>query len=130
MLKVKKFLNILHNILLIFALVITGSMFYVRYKMYNLTNSLSYLDKKIEKLQNEKELLTIELTYLTSTERIMALIEKNPNILNDKDVIKVAQLKTIEEFENVSLAKAKNRAYENKKIAKNQTINDIVEREI
>lgn len=130
MLKVRKFVNILHNTLLILALVITGSMFYVRYRMYKITKSLEHLDKKMEKLQSEKEILTIELTYLTSTERIMSLIEKNPNILNDKNITEVTQLKTIEEFENISLAKARNKVYENKKVAKNKTIDDIIEREI
>ena len=130
MLKFRNFLNLLQNILIVVILVATGSMFYVRYKMYNISSSIEYLDRKIEKLQNNKNLLTIELTYLTSTERLLSLIDKNPKILSDKSIIKVSQLKTEKEFVNISLAKAMDKAYKNKKIAKNKTTNNLVENEI
>ena len=99
-------------------------------KFWNISSSITFLDKKIERLQSNKNLLTIELTYLTSTERLLSLIDKDPKILNNKDVIKVSQLKTKKELVSISLAKAMNKAYENKKIAKNKTINDLIESEI
>ncbi len=116
--------------LLIVLIAATASMFYIRYKMHNISSSITFLDKKIERLQSNKNLLTIELTYLTSTERLLSLIDKDPKILSNKDVIKVSQLKTKKELVSISLAKAMNKAYENKKIAKNKTINDLIESEI
>ena len=50
-------------------------MFYIRYKMFNMINDLSYLDKEIERINDDKKILTIELTYLTSTERLLSLID-------------------------------------------------------
>ena len=130
MLKFKNFLNILEKILLVILIIAIASMFYVKYKMYNISSSIVYLDKKIEKLQNDKKLLTIELTYLTSTERLLSLIDKNPDILSDKSVIKVSQLKTKKELVDISLAKAMNKPYENRKVAKNKSINELIESEI
>ena len=98
--------------------------------MYEMTNDLVYLDQKIDKLKDNKNLLTIELTYLTSTERLLSLIDQNPIILNDKEIIKVKQLKTKQQLVDISLAKAKNKVYENKRLAKNKTINDLIEHEI
>lgn len=95
-------------------------MFCVRYKMFIISQDLVALDTRIEKLQKDKELLNIELTYLTSTERILNLIDKNPEILNDKDIIKSSQLKTTREFVALSLAKAKNQIYNDKRIAKKE----------
>lgn len=130
MLKFRNFLNVLQNILLMILIIATILMFYIRHRMYNISNSISYLDKKIEKLQSNRNILTIELTYLTSTERILSLIDKNPKILSDKGIINISQLKTKKELVNISLAKAMDRAYENKKIAKNKTINDLIESEL
>lgn len=118
MLKFRKFLNTLQNLLIVILLLLASFMFYVRYKMYDLSNNLTYLDKKIERLQSDKNLLTVELTYLTSTERILSLIDRNPKVLNEKVVIKVAQLKTKKELIDISLAKATNKVYKNRSIAK------------
>lgn len=86
--------------------------------MYIISGDLNALDKKIEKLQKDKELLNIELTYLTSTERFLSLIDKNPEILNNKDVIKSSQLKTKKEFATSSLTKLQNQVYSDNKVAK------------
>ena len=119
MLKIEKCLNILEKFLLIFLVILGFSTFYIRYKMYNLSSNLKFLDKKIEKLNNEKELLTIELTYLTSTERILALIEKNNHILNNKDIIASSQLKTMKEFAKMSLVKFSGNRKGDRSLAKN-----------
>jgi cell division protein FtsL len=95
----------------------TVLMFYVKYKMFILSKDLVAMDTKIEQLQKDKELLNIELTYLTSTERILDLIDKNPNILNNKDVIDTSQLKTKYDFTSLSLTKLKKQIYSDKKIA-------------
>lgn len=130
MLKFRKFLNIFHNFLVVFCILATASMFYVRHRMYNLTRDLAHLDRKIEKLRSDKELLTIELTYLTSTERLLSLIDGNPKVLNNKDIINVDQLKTKDELVDISLAKSKNIIQENRRIARSQNINDLIEREL
>ena len=129
MLKVKKFFVFLQNILIIALLLATTGMFFVRYKMYTLSKNLAFLDQKIEKLQNNRELLSLELTYLTSTERLLTLIDKNPNILNNKDIIVANQLKSKKELLEISLAKANNKVYENKKVA-NTGINNLNAHEI
>ncbi|MDD2840432.1 MAG: hypothetical protein PHY80_04935 [Rickettsiales bacterium] len=120
MLNFKKFLSFSQNFLLIIGIIIAVLMFCVRYKMFIISQDLVALDTRIEKLQKDKELLNIELTYLTSTERILNLIDKNPEILNDKDIIKSSQLKTTREFVALSLAKAKNQIYNDKRIAKKE----------
>jgi len=130
MLRFRNFLNVLQDILWFILLAGIVSMFYVKYRMYTVSSSISYLDKKIESLQSDKNLLTIELTYLTSTERLLSLIDKNPKVLNNKDVIEVSQLKTKDQLISISLAKVMNNVYENKKIAKNRTINDLIESEL
>lgn len=129
MLKVSRFLYILQNILLIILLVLAILMFGVRYRMKNIINSMSFLDKKIENMYDDKKILEVELAYLTSTERLLALIEKKPEILNNKKVASIKQVKTEEEFENFSLSKAMNNPYNNKKYAKTLT-NFIIENEI
>lgn len=126
MLKIKKFFSILENVLLIIVIVLTISVFYIRYKMYNITKNMAYLDKKIEQMRDDKKILQVELTYLTSTERLLDLIEKNPNILNNKQLASIKQVKTKEEFKAFSLAKAVNNPYNNKKYAKTLT-NFIIE---
>ena len=90
---------------------------------------MSFLDKKIENMYDDKKILEVELAYLTSTERLLALIEKKPEILNNKKVASIKQVKTEEEFENFSLSKAMNNPYNNKKYAKTLT-NFIIENEI
>lgn len=94
--------------------------------MYNITKNMAYLDKKIEQMRDDKKILQVELTYLTSTERLLDLIEKNPNILNNKQLASIKQVKTKEEFKAFSLAKAVNNPYNNKKYAKTLT-NFIIE---
>ena len=126
MLKIKKFFSILENVLLVIVIVLAISVFYIRYKMYNMTKSMAYLDKKIEQMRDDKKILQVELTYLTSTERLLDLIEKNPNILNNKQLASIKQVKTKEEFKAFSLAKAVNSPYNNKKYAKTLT-NFIIE---
>lgn len=126
MLKIKKFFSILENVLLIIVIVLTISVFYIRYKMYNITKNMAYLDKKIEQMRDDKKILQVELTYLTSTERLLDLIEKNPDILNNKQLASIKQVKTKEEFKAFSLAKAVNNPYNNKKYAKTLT-NFIIE---
>lgn len=86
--------------------------------MFVISKDLLSLNTKIEKLQKDKELLNIELTYLTSSERILNLIDKNPEILNNKDIIKSSQLKTKQEFIALSLSKSHNKDYVNKRVAK------------
>lgn len=86
--------------------------------MFSISEDLIALDKKIEKLQKDKELLNIELTYLTSTERFLSMIDKNPEILNEKDVIESSQLKTRKEFVASSLTKLQNQVYSDNKVAK------------
>ncbi len=122
--KFKKFLSYFQNFLIIAGIVITTLMFYVRYKMFIISKDLIVLDKKIEKLQKDKALLNIELTYLTSTERILNLIDKNREILNNKDIIKVSQLKTKQEFVALSLSKAQDQNYIDKKMAKKENKED------
>lgn len=129
MLKIYRFFYILQNILLIILLVLAILMFGVRYRMKNIINSMSFLDKKIEKMYDDKKILEVELVYLTSTERLLALIEKKPEILNNKKVTSIKQVKTEEEFESFSLSKATNNPYNNKKYAKTLT-NFIIENEI
>lgn len=129
MLKIYRFFYILQNILLIILLVLAILMFGVRYRMKNIINSMSFLDKKIENMYDDKKILEVELAYLTSTERLLALIEKKPEILNNKKVANIKQVKTEEEFENFSLSKAMNNPYNNKKYAKTLT-NFIIENEI
>lgn len=129
MLKIYRFFYILQNILLIILLVLAILMFGVRYRMKNIINSMSFLDKKIENMYDDKKILEVELAYLTSTERLLALIEKKPEILNNKKVASIKQVKTEEEFENFSLSKAMNNPYNNKKYAKTLT-NFIIENEI
>lgn len=129
MLKIYRIFYILQNILLIILLVLAILMFGVRYRMKNIINSMSFLDKKIEKMYDDKKILEVELAYLTSTERLLALIEKKPEILNNKKVASIKQVKTEEEFENFSLSKAMNNPYNNKKYAKTLT-NFIIENEI
>ena len=124
MLKIRKIFTIIQNILFITLLLFLGSMFYIRYRMYVLSKNISYLDEKIKKLEDNKELLTIELTYLTSTERILSLIDKNPSILNNKQIIKASQLKSKEQLVEISLAKANNRVYENRKLAEYKNENN------
>lgn len=118
MLKLKKFLSLFQNFLLITGIFITALMFYIRYRMFVISKDLVGLNTKIEKLQKDKELLNIELTYLTSSERILNLIDKNPEILNNKDIIKSSQLKTKQEFVALSLSKSHNQDYIDKKVAK------------
>ena len=129
MLKIYRFFYILQNILLIILLVLAILMFGVRYRMKNIINSMSFLKKKIEKMYDDKKILEVELVYLTSTERLLALIEKKPEILNNKKVASIKQVKTEEEFESFSLSKAVNKPYNNKKYAKTLT-NFIIENEI
>lgn len=129
MLKIYRFFYILQNILLIILLVLAILMFGIRYRMKNIINSMSFLDKKIENMYDDKKILEVELAYLTSTERLLALIEKKPEILNNKKVASIKQVKTEEEFKNFSLSKAMNNPYNNKKYAKTLT-NFIIENEI
>ncbi len=129
MLRVSRFLYILQNILLVILIILAFLMFGVRYRMKNIINSMSFLDKKIEKMYDDKKILEVELVYLTSTERLLALIEKKPEILNNKKVASIKQVKTEEEFESFSLSKATNNPYNNKKYAKTLT-NFIIENEI
>ena len=50
--------------------------------MYIIANfNLAYLDKQIEKKQEEYHILNIELCYLSSTERLLSLVNKYPSIL-------------------------------------------------
>jgi len=124
-----KFLSILEKFLVVIFLITCTSMFCIKYRMFTLNNSLAYLDQQIEKLNENKNLFNIELTYLTSSERILNLIDKNPGILSNKEFINVSQLKTLSQFENISFAKAENRTYENSKVAKAniENIDDINE---
>ena len=114
---------------MIILLVLAILMFGVRYRMKNIINSMSFLDKKIEKMYDDKKILEVELVYLTSTERLLALIEKKPEILNNKKVASIKQVKTEEEFKSFSLSKSVNKPYNNKKYAKTLT-NFIIENEI
>ena len=119
MLRIAKSLSIIEKILLVLLVFVGSAMFCVRYKMYNISNNLKYLDNKIAKLNNEKELLGVELTYLTSTERILSIIEKDQSVLNDKDIINSKQLKTKEEFARISMAKFKDDLNDDRKLAQN-----------
>ena len=83
-----------------------------------ISTDLIAVDKKIEKLKDNKKILDLELTYLKSSERILNLIEKNPSILADKDIIKSKQLKTRDQFVALSLDKSKNFTYKDSKVAK------------
>lgn len=76
--------------------------------MYNISNEIVAIERKIEELSEVKHTLNVELTYLASTERLLNLIDKNPNILSGKNIAKPNQLKSKEEFKKSSFAKAKN----------------------
>lgn len=117
MLKIRKLFVLLQNTLLMIFLLLLGCMLYIRYRMYTISKDIAYIDDKIKKIENNKEILNIELTYLTSAERILSLIDKNETVLNDKQVIKSSQLKSKNQLIEISLAKAKSRAYENRKLA-------------
>ena len=117
MLKLKKTIIVIQNAFIIILILLTVLMFAVRYRMYKIMNNLVYLDNRIEKLQSDKNLLRVELTYLTSTERLLSLLEHNPKILKNKNLIKIIQVKTKEELEDISLAKSVNSSYRNKKLA-------------
>lgn len=91
--------------------------------------NLSYLDDKIEQMKGDKRILEVELAYLTSTERLLSLIDQKPEILNNKKLVGIKQIKTDEEFKEFSLAKAVNKPYNNSKYAKTLT-NFIIENEI
>ena len=128
MLKFRKILLFIQNILIFLLLLLSCSMFYIRYKMFNMINDLSYLDKEIERINDDKKILTIELTYLTSTERLLSLIDKNPELLNNKKIVDVKQIKTKDELKKISLSKAMKNPKKNKKYAR--TITDLIQNEI
>ena len=128
MLKFRKILLFIQNILIFLLLLLSCSMFYIRYKMFNIINDLSYLDKEIERINDDKKILTIELTYLTSTERLLSLIDKNPELLNNKKIVDVKQIKTKDELKKISLSKAMKNPYKNKKYARAMT--DLIQNEI
>ena len=108
----------IQNMLLAVFLVLTLFMFYIKHKMSIISTDLIAVDKKIEKLKEDKKILDLELTYLKSSERILNLIEKNPSILADKDIIKSKQLKTRDQFVALSLDKSKNFTYKDSKVAR------------
>jgi len=124
MLKFKNFLSLFQNFLLVIGLIATISMFYIKYKMFTISKDLVALDTKIEKLEKDKALLNIELTYLTSAERILNLVDKNPEILNNKDIIKSSQLKTKQEFAALSILKYQNQDYSDKRVAQKEDKED------
>ena len=105
MLTFVKILDNLKKIFLSILIVITMLMFYMKYKMYTITTNLAYLDKQIEKKQEEYHILNIELCYLSSTERLLSLVNKYPSILYNKSIAKYSQLKSKDELEKLSLAK-------------------------
>ena len=108
----------IQNLLLITLVILMSFMFYIKHKMSIISTDLIAVDKKIEKLKDNKKILDLELTYLKSSERILNLIEKNPSILADKDIIKSKQLNTRDQFVSLSLDKSKNFTYKDSKVAK------------
>lgn len=108
----------IQNLLLITLVLLMSFMFYIKHKMSIISTDLIAVDKKIEKLKDDKKILDLELTYLKSSERILNLIEKNPSILADKDIIKSKQLKTRDQFVALSLDKSKNFTYKDSKVAR------------
>jgi cell division protein FtsL len=83
----------------------TGFMFFIKSQMYGISNELMSLDRKIYDLKEQKHLLRIELTYLTSAERLLILIEKNPYLLKEKDLITTIQIQTKKQFIQVAMQK-------------------------
>ena len=119
---IKKILIKVRKILTIFLFVNILLMFYIKFNIYKTTKKYSYLDKQIEEAIEKKNILEIDLSYLTSTERLMKLIENNPKILDKKENIKYPQIKTKKELENISYAKLINNPDKATKIAKNSII--------
>jgi cell division protein FtsL len=107
MLKVDKFLSILQMFLFVLIILSTTSMFLIKYRVYTFLSDSSKLDKRMKELKNEKSLLIIELTYLTSTERIFSLIDNDSKVLDNKEILKYTQIKTKDEFAKISLARLK-----------------------
>jgi len=85
--------------LILIAISLVVSMFIIKREMFNFSKNIIYLDERASELNEKKESLLVELDYLTSPERILALVEKSDKILGDKSIVNVKQIKTKRELE-------------------------------
>jgi hypothetical protein len=77
---------------------------------YSVTKTIIGLNDKIIFLRNKKQLLMVELTYLTSPERLIFLIEKNPKLLDRKTIVSSRQIQTRDEFVKTVKIKSTNKS--------------------
>jgi cell division protein FtsL len=85
-----KFDGVLTKIELFLAIVVFNLICFIilsKYNIYKNNNDSHSLNRKIQDLSNKKELLEIELVYLTSPERLLNLIEKQPSLLQGKNML-------------------------------------------
>ena len=116
----KKILNNIQRCLVLILIFSIFSLVYIKKTMYNITKVNNYKDEIIEDLKNKKNILKIELSYLASSGRLYLFIDKNPNIINNKEIISYTQLKTMSELKKISLSKARNNIYRNRQFANNK----------
>ena len=121
-----KFLLLLKKSLVISCAIVLALVIYMKFFMYNISTEIVSIEKKIEELKSSKHMLNIELTYLLSTERLLAIVEKNPNIIADREIIKSTQVKTKDEFRRIAFAKLKDNPIGLNDVAKNEIFNNKI----
>jgi hypothetical protein len=112
--KTKDYLDIIQKGLFMIIVVLFGFMLSIRYVNHRNIKNISHLDKSIEKLEKERELLNLELVYLTSPVRLLVMVEKNPAILRNKKMVSSSQIKNKRELTKISLAKMKEQMSKNR----------------
>jgi len=87
-------------LILIFVLTITTT-FAVKKGVYNMQKEVLVIDNKINDLEQEKYMLKIEWSYLTSPERLIEISKKMDKNISDENKPVMISAKQVKRLENL-----------------------------
>lgn len=100
-------------LILIFILTIITT-FIVKKNVYNVQQEILAIENKIDDLEQERYMLKIEWSYLTSPERLMEISKKMNESISDKKQTITISAKQIKKLENlIPYYHAKNKLHNN-----------------
>lgn len=97
--RINNFLNFIKNFLLISSVFLFCILIFTKYKIFQLKKNIRNIESDIILLEKEKEILNLEIVYLTNPERLKKIYSKikkmNIKTFNNKELISVNQIKDI-----------------------------------
>lgn len=93
----KNIINMIKNSLLLVLIFLLVTMLFVKSEVYKIKKNIREIDEKILALDKQKEILNLELTFLTRPERLKQIYKamKDINLKDNEDIVVTNQIKDI-----------------------------------